>query len=105
MAKHWPDEQKSHRRQVFWLQPCAVGYNVLLNVAPETIKRCQGDQKALLRQARGWLMRRTIEVQNPRLRGWINYFRHIGAKGILEELDGCAAICAKWQGCLVEFWR
>lgn len=67
---------------------CSRKYNVRLKVAPEIIKRFQGDLKAVLRQARGWSIRRTIETLNPKLRGWVNYFRYIGVKGFLEELDG-----------------
>ena len=25
---------------------------------------------------------------NPKLRGWMNYFRHINVKSVLQELDG-----------------
>lgn len=67
---------------------CSRKNNVRLKAAPEIIKRFQGDLKAVLRQARGWSIRRTIEALNPKLRGWINYFRHMGVKGILDELDG-----------------
>ena len=67
---------------------CGRKYNVRLKVAPDIVKRFRGDLKAILRRARGWSIRRTIEILNPKLRGWINYFRFIGVKRILEELDG-----------------
>lgn len=67
---------------------CKRKQGVRLKIAPEIVKRFQGDLKVMLRQARGWSIRRTIETLNPKLRGWVNYFRHIGVKGILEELDG-----------------
>lgn len=67
---------------------CSRKQNVRLKIAPEIVKRFKGDIKSVLRSARGWSIRRTIEVLNPKVRGWINYFRHIGVKGILEELDG-----------------
>lgn len=67
---------------------CNRKQSVRLKVAPEIVKRFQGDIKAVLRRARGWTIRRTIETLNPKLRGWINYFRYIGVKRILEELDG-----------------
>lgn len=76
------------QRQFLGYTVCHRKRNVRLRVAPEIVKRFQGDLKAVLRQARGWSIRRTIETLNPKLRGWINYFRHIGVKGILEELDG-----------------
>ena len=59
-----------------------------MKVDPKVVKRFRGDLKAVFRQGRGRSLRRIIEDLNPKLRGWINYFRHIGVKGILEELDG-----------------
>lgn len=67
---------------------CARKQNVRLKVAPEIANRFQGDIKGVLRRARGWSLRRTIETLNPKARGWVNYFRHIGVRGILQELDG-----------------
>ena len=67
---------------------CSRRQNVRLKIAPEIVQRFKGDIKAVLRSARGWSIRRTIDKLNPKVRGWITYFRHIGVKGILEELDG-----------------
>ncbi|MDT8451974.1 MAG: group II intron maturase-specific domain-containing protein [Gammaproteobacteria bacterium] len=33
-------------------------------------------------------MRRSVAELAPKLRGWVNYFRLAGVKGIFEELDG-----------------
>lgn len=67
---------------------CTRKRNVRLKVAPEIVSRFKGDLKAVLRRGRGWSIRRTVEALNPKLRGWVTYFRHIGVKGVLEELDG-----------------
>lgn len=67
---------------------CQRKRNVRLKIAPETIKRFQGNLKAIFRQGRGWSLRRTVAILNPKIRGWMNYFRHIGVKDILEQLDG-----------------
>lgn len=67
---------------------CTRKRNVRLKVAPQIVSRFKGDLKAVLRRGRGWSIRRTVETLNPKLRGWVTYFRHIGVKGVLEELDG-----------------
>lgn len=58
-----------------------------LKVAPESIKRFKGNLRALCRRARGRNLRRFIEELKPILRGWVNYFRLVEVKGVLEELD------------------
>jgi len=67
---------------------CNRRYNVRLKVDPKVVRRLRGDLKAVFRQGRGRSLGRIIEELNPKIRGWLNYFRHIGVKGILEELDG-----------------
>lgn len=67
---------------------CGRQRNIRLKVAPEALKRLRGDLKALLRMGRGRSIRVTIEQLNRKLRGWMSYFRHIGVKTILQELDG-----------------
>ena len=67
---------------------CNRKYNVRLMIAPEIVKRFRGDLKAVFRQGRGWSLKRIVDTLNPKLRGWMNYFRHIGVRGILQELDG-----------------
>ncbi|PMS29431.1 RNA-directed DNA polymerase [Trinickia symbiotica] len=71
-----------------------LGYSVTahrqarLRVASESVKRLTARVKELMRQGRGRSLSHTIEVLNPVLRGWLNYFRHTQVKGVLEELDG-----------------
>jgi len=67
---------------------CSRKYNVRLRITPEVVKRFKGDMKVVFHRARGWSKRRTVNELNPKLRGWMNYFWHIGVKGILQELDG-----------------
>lgn len=67
---------------------CSRKYNIRLKVADKSVKRFKGNIKALLRMARGWNIRKTINKLTPKLRGWINYFCHATAKGIFNELDG-----------------
>lgn len=67
---------------------CSRKYNVRLKVAPKSIQRLKGNLKALFRAARGRSIRRTLAELAPKLRGWVNYFRHAGVKGVFEELDG-----------------
>lgn len=67
---------------------CNRKYNVRLKVSPKSIQRLKGNLKALFRAARGRSIRRTIVELSPKLRGWVNYFRHAGVKGVFDELDG-----------------
>lgn len=61
---------------------------VHLKVAPAVVARFKGDLKQVFRRGRGRSLGRIIEELNPKLRGWMAYFRHIGVTGILVELDG-----------------
>jgi len=76
------------QRKFLGYSVCHRKQNVRLRVAPEAVKRFKGDIKSTLRRARGWAIHKTIAQLNPKLRGWMNYFRHIGVKGLLQELDG-----------------
>jgi len=59
-----------------------------LTVARKAVDRLKAGLKATFRRGRGRNIRTTIEETTPKLRGWINYFRHAEVKGIFEELDG-----------------
>jgi RNA-directed DNA polymerase len=67
---------------------CHRNYNVRLKVASKSIQRLKGKLKMLFRAGRGRSIRTTIAMLAPLLRGWVNYFRYAGVKGIFEELDG-----------------
>lgn len=67
---------------------CRRKQNVRLKVSGKAIHRFKGDLKQVFRRGRGRSVRTTVKELAPKLRGWMNYFRHIGVKGILQELDG-----------------
>ena len=67
---------------------CQRNYNVPLKVASKSIQRLKANLKMLFRSGRGRSIRTTIAMLAPILRGWVNYFRYAGVKGIFEELDG-----------------
>jgi RNA-directed DNA polymerase len=67
---------------------CNRRKHVRLKISPTTVKRFKSDIKALLRRGRGYSIYKTVGELNPKLRGWMSYFRHIGVKGVLQELDG-----------------
>ena len=48
----------------------------------------RGNLKAVFRRGRGRHLLKVIKELNLILRGWLNYYRHIGVTGILQELDG-----------------
>jgi RNA-directed DNA polymerase len=61
---------------------------VHLKVAPAVLVRFKGDLKQVFRRGRGRSIGRILEELNPKLRGWMAYFRHIGVKSVLGDLDG-----------------
>ena len=67
---------------------CQRKHNVRLKVASKSIQRLKGMLKMLFRSGRGRSIWTTIAILTPKLRGWANYFRYAGVKGIFEELDG-----------------
>ena len=67
---------------------CNRRQNVRLRISPKAVMRLRVDLKAVFRRGRGRALRRVIDELNLKLRGWLNYYRHIGVKGILQELDG-----------------
>ena len=67
---------------------CQRKYNVRLKVASKSIQRLKAKLKMLFRSGKGRSIRTTIAMLAPILRGWVNYFRFAGVKGIFEELDG-----------------
>lgn len=76
------------QRKFLGYTQCSRKYNVRLKIAREVVKRFKGDLKAILRRGRGCSIYKTVDYLNPKLRGWMNYFRFIGVKNILQALDG-----------------
>jgi len=71
-----------------------LGYSITfhrkprLKVAGDVVERLKAMLRKACQRGRGRSLRTTIEEITPKLRGWINYFRHVEVKGVLEELDG-----------------
>lgn len=59
-----------------------------LSVARKAVDRLKANLKTVFRRGKGKRLQTTIEEATPKLRGWVNYFRHAEVKGIFEELDG-----------------
>ncbi|QSV47072.1 group II intron reverse transcriptase/maturase [Geobacter benzoatilyticus] len=63
-------------------------YKPRLTVAKKAVTRFKAGLRKVLRQGKGKNIQTTIEETNPKVRGWLNYFRYSEVKGIFEELDG-----------------
>jgi len=61
--------------------------NVKLRIAKQPIARFKLSLKQVFRWGKGRSIRQTIATLNPKIRGWVNYFRYSGMKGIFIELD------------------
>lgn len=59
-----------------------------LKVADKTVGRLKAALRQVFRRGRGRNLKRVIEELNPKLRGWINYFRLAEVRGIFKDLDG-----------------
>jgi RNA-directed DNA polymerase len=59
-----------------------------LKVAEPSRQRFVEKVRKALRAGRGRSLKQVIAELNPRLRGWVFYFRLTAVKGVLEELDG-----------------
>jgi RNA-directed DNA polymerase len=70
-----------------------LGYSVTvhkqprLKVAPESVKRLKAKLRPLLRAGRGRRLTHTIEELQPRIRGWVQYFRKAEVRVHFEDLD------------------
>ncbi|MFN3050969.1 group II intron maturase-specific domain-containing protein, partial [Pseudomonas alloputida] len=58
-----------------------------VRVAPESLRKLMDRVRDLLRKGRGRSLPHTLEVLNPVLRGWANYFRLTANMRTLDELD------------------
>jgi len=70
-----------------------LGYSVTpnrqprLKIAPQSVKRFKEKLRPIFRRARGDNLSVTIQRLNPKLRGWIYYYRLVAVKGKISELD------------------
>ena len=76
------------KRSFLGFTVCQRKHNVRLRVARKSVQRLKANLKMLFRAGKGRSIRTTIAALTPKLRGWLNYFRYAGVKGIFEELDG-----------------
>lgn len=76
------------RRTFLGYTLCNRKRNIRLKISPPAINRFKGGLKAVFRRGRGQSIWNVVETLNLKIRGWINYFRHIGVKGVLQDLDG-----------------
>ncbi len=74
-----------------------------LKVPPEIVARLRAKLKVIFRRGRGNSLSRVIAELTPILRGWMNYFRDIEVKGVLEALDGW--LRRKLRGLLWRRWK
>jgi hypothetical protein len=59
-----------------------------LRIAPASYQRLEGRVREVLNGARGCSLTTVITRLNPRLQGWMAYFRLTETQKALEELDG-----------------
>jgi RNA-directed DNA polymerase len=59
-----------------------------LTVGERAMARVKSRIRVACRRGRGKSIAANIEELKPKLRGWMNYFRHAEVKGVFEELDG-----------------
>lgn len=74
-----------------------------LKVSAEAVARLRAKLKVILRRGRGNRLYRVIAELTPILRGWMNYFRDIEVRGVLEALDGW--LRRKLRGLLWRQWK
>lgn len=58
-----------------------------LVIAPQSIQRAKDRMRQITRRSRGVSFERVIGELNSFTTGWVTYFRHAKAKGILAEMD------------------
>ena len=59
-----------------------------LRIAKPSVQRLMQRVRDLSHTGRGRSLHHTVDVLNPLLRGWINYFQLTDGKGVLADLDG-----------------
>ncbi len=74
-----------------------------LRVPAEVVARLRAKLKVIFRRGRGNSLNRVIAELTPILRGWMNYFRDIEVRAVLEVLDGW--LRRKLRGLLWRRWK
>lgn len=59
-----------------------------LRVGAKAVLQLKDTVRKICSMGQGWNISRTIKEMNPKLRGWMNYFRHAVGESLFKELDG-----------------
>jgi RNA-directed DNA polymerase len=59
-----------------------------LRVGTKAVTKFRATIREICRRGKGRSLRQVIDELNPKVRGWLNYFRHIESDYLLKELDG-----------------
>ena len=59
-----------------------------LRVGTKALAKFETNVREICRRGRGRSMQQVIEELNPKLRGWLNYFRHVDSEYLFKVLDG-----------------
>lgn len=59
-----------------------------LRVGTKAVAKFRTNVREICRRGKGRSLRQVIDELNPKVRGWLNYFRHIESDYLLKELDG-----------------
>lgn len=59
-----------------------------LRAGSKTVARLKANVREICRRGRGRSMKQVTEELNPKLRGWLNYFRYVDSDYLFKELDG-----------------
>jgi len=74
-----------------------------LKVSEQSVKRLQASLREVFRKGKGRSLANVVKELNPKLRGWITYFKLSEVKRIFEDLDGWirrklrCVIWAQWK--------
>lgn len=79
---------RSWKRQFLGYSQSHHKRNIRLKVGQESLKKLKAKLKDHFKKAKGRALKSTCKTLAPVLRGWLNYYRYIGVKGVLQELDG-----------------
>jgi RNA-directed DNA polymerase len=59
-----------------------------LRAGAKTVAKLKANVREICRRGKGQSMPQVIKELNPKLRGWLNYFRYVDSDYLFKELDG-----------------
>lgn len=71
-----------HRYTMNWYQ------RPRLRVGAKAVTKFRANIREICRRGRGRSLRQVIDELNPKVRGWLNFFRYVDSDYLLKELDG-----------------